>query len=334
MKKNIDNEKIDFVLIWVDGNDPEWQREKEKYSPNKNTDSRNIRYRDWDNLKYWFRGVEKFAPWVNKIYFVTCGHYPKWLNKENPKLVCIKHEDFIPKEYLPTFSSHTIELNLHRIKGLSEKFVYFNDDIFLLKKTKENDFFKKNKAREISVFSPVAGDDELFVSVCNNVNLIINRHFKKNKLIKENISNFLNLKYGNLNIRTLLCLPFHRILGFYETHSCNAYNKKIFEIVWKKEYDALNNTCKNKFRNKNDVNQYLIKQWQICSNETIPTTNNKKTVRIFDNIEYACKLITQKKAKILCLNDSESTEREFEKAKEKIKQSFEKILPDKSSFEK
>ena len=73
---------IDFIMIWVDGNDPEWQKEKRKYQPGDAADDREIRYRDWDNLQYWFRAVEKFAPWVNRIHFVTCGHLPKWLNLE------------------------------------------------------------------------------------------------------------------------------------------------------------------------------------------------------------------------------------------------------------
>lgn len=61
---------IDFIMIWVDGNDPEWQKEKRKYQPGDAADDREIRYRDWDNLQYWFRAVEKFAPWVNPYHFV------------------------------------------------------------------------------------------------------------------------------------------------------------------------------------------------------------------------------------------------------------------------
>lgn len=136
-----ENYPIDFVVTWVDGNDPVWQAEKAKYSPSKNADNRNVRFRDWDNMQYWFRAVEKFAPWVNKIHFVTYGHLPKWLNINNPKLNIVKHSDFIPKEYLPTFSSHSIELNLHRIESLAERFVYFNDDMFLIRPVKRELFF-------------------------------------------------------------------------------------------------------------------------------------------------------------------------------------------------
>ena len=113
-------------------------------------DTRNVRYRDWDTLKYWFRGVEKYAPWVNKIHFVTYGHLPKFLNTNNPKLNIVNHKDFIPKEYLPTFSANPIELNLHRIKDLSEQFVFFNDDMFVINKVKSTDFFKNGKPRDMA----------------------------------------------------------------------------------------------------------------------------------------------------------------------------------------
>ena len=118
-------EKIDFVIPWVDGNDPQWRAEKAKYDPSGMPQSdAPERYRDWDNLQYWFRGVEKFAPWVNRIHFITWGHLPPWLDTSNPKLNIVKHTDYIPEKYLPTFSSHAIELNMHRIEGLAEHFVF------------------------------------------------------------------------------------------------------------------------------------------------------------------------------------------------------------------
>ncbi len=136
--------KIDFVLLWVDGSDLRWLEEKNRYSDSGGIVSASqsaARYRDWDNLQYWFRGVEKFAPWVNKIYFITWGHTPSWLNKAHPKLKIVNHRDFIPEEYLPTFNSNAIELNLHRIDGLSEHFVAFNDDMFIIDHVEARDFF-------------------------------------------------------------------------------------------------------------------------------------------------------------------------------------------------
>ena len=136
-------EKIDFVVLWVDGNDPAWLAERARYDlTSKDGSNSVVGYRDWGMMRYWFRGVEKFAPWVNHIYFVTCGHYPQWLNLHHPKLTLVKHSDFIPNEYLPTFNSNTILLNIHRIKGLCERFVIFNDDMFLTAPVRDTDFFK------------------------------------------------------------------------------------------------------------------------------------------------------------------------------------------------
>ena len=139
MKRNL---PIDIVVTWVDGSDPAWRAKKEKYTGVKvcegNTE---VRYRDWDTLRYWFRGVEKYAPWVRYVWFVTDGQKPEWLNIDHPKLKWVKHSDFVPGEYLPTFNANTIEWNLHRIEGLAEQFVYFNDDVFMIRETKPEDFF-------------------------------------------------------------------------------------------------------------------------------------------------------------------------------------------------
>src|SRR5699024_12847127 len=83
--------KIDIVKPWVDINDINWQKEKQKYDNNDSKDSRDIRYRDWDLLKYLFRGIEKNIPWVNKIHFITWGHIPTWMNQSHEKLNIVKH---------------------------------------------------------------------------------------------------------------------------------------------------------------------------------------------------------------------------------------------------
>lgn len=142
-------DKIDFVLPWVDGSDSAWIKQRNEYLGIKNDQTQDSRFRDWENLQYWFRGVEKFAPWVNHIYFVTWGHIPSWLNTDHPKLTVVKHEDYIPKQYLPTFSSHPIELNMHRIRGLSEQFVYFNDDTFIINKNGTGRLFQKWSSKRL-----------------------------------------------------------------------------------------------------------------------------------------------------------------------------------------
>ena len=98
--------EIDFVVTWVDMDDPKWKEEFYKYSDkidNSVNEKSEARFRDYGFLKYWFRGVDLFAPWVRKVHFVTSGQKPEWLNIDHPKLNMVSHKDYIPEEYLPVF---------------------------------------------------------------------------------------------------------------------------------------------------------------------------------------------------------------------------------------
>ena len=141
-------EKIDFVVAWVDGNDLVWREKKAQYDGSINTFKEGMNseksYREWGTFKYWFRGVEKFAPWVNKIYLVTDQQKPSWLDINSEKLVLVDHAEIICNDYLPVFSANPIESNIHRIPGLSEHFVFFNDDMYLTAPVEPIDFFSED----------------------------------------------------------------------------------------------------------------------------------------------------------------------------------------------
>lgn len=326
-------EKIDFVITWVDGNDKKWREEKNKYSKVKENDD--FRYRDWDNLKYLFRGIEKFTPWVNKVYFVTCGHLPTFLDTTNEKLVVVNHSDFIDEKYLPTFSSHTIELNLYKIKGLSEKFVYFNDDTFILKNMKEDDFFKKGMPRDSAVISAIAPNgNDFFRNILFNNAQVINRHFKKNVVIKNHPFKWFNLKYHKHLIKTILAMPYNCFLGLHYFHDPSSFLKSSYEEVWKLEYDLLDRTCTHKFRDRDDVNQYVIKDYQKVKGMFIPrSTNTTAFMSVGKDNEKIVKSLRKRKYKMICINDS-SVDIDFEKTKNEINKELDNILPEKSSFEK
>lgn len=329
-------EKIDFVITWVDGSDPKWIKEKESILGLKVDKENDVaRYRDWDNLKYLFRSIEKNAPWVNKIYFVTWGHLPKWLNTEHPKLVIVNHKDFIPSEYLPTYSSHTIELNLHRIKGLSEKFVYMNDDTFILKEVRPDDFFYKNKPVDSAILTAVV-PNEFFLTghvAMNNVR-VINRHYNMHKTVLSNLKNWFHINYGILQFRTLLLLPWHNFPGFKFNHLPSAFLKKTYIDLWNKEFEVLDQTCHHKIRTMSDVNQYLFKQWQIVNKDFYPMKKNfGYFYDIDDNVNEAIKHIKKKKYKVVCINDNEYI-KNFEKSKNSINLFLEGIFPEESHFEK
>ena len=316
---------IDFVMIWVDGNDPEWRREKAKYDGSVITTSNSeVRFRDWDNLQYWFRSVEKFAPWVNKIHFVTWGHIPKWLDTTNPKLNIVKHSDYIPEEYLPTFSSHTIELNLHRIEGLAEQFVYFNDDIFLTAPVKPEDFFKNGKPCDT-----VAQDCIFFgkdsAGPFNGADItVINSHFKKKAVIKSNLGKWLNPKNSFRNVvKTLLLYPWPWFPGLYYQHASNSFLKSTFETVWAKEFEALDETCSHRFRKSGDLNQWVMKFWQQAEgNFEVRPEKFAYCYHVKEsNFKALLEDIPSGKRAMLCINDTSKT-KHFEEKKKKLKEVF------------
>ncbi|RAX48492.1 hypothetical protein DQ353_14810 [Arthrobacter sp. AQ5-05] len=129
-------EPIDLVYTWVNGADEEWQERRRKAETEFDgvllpTANDQARYISHDELRYSLRSVESFIPWVNHIYVVTAGQRPEWMNGSSPKISLVDHKDiFEDRSALPTFNSHAIESQLHRIPNLSERFLYVNDDVF------------------------------------------------------------------------------------------------------------------------------------------------------------------------------------------------------------
>ena len=330
------NNKIDFVIMWVDGNDLEWQKEKGKYRKNLKGDNRDFRFRDWDNLQYIFRGIEKFTPWVNRVHLVTWGHLPKWLNVNNAKLNIVKHSDFLPEEYRPCFNSEALEVNLHRISGLSDNFVYFNDDTFILRKMKDTDFFQNNTPCDSAILNVHCCELQDGGSLCNFLNIgIINKYFNMTDVLKNNFNKWFNIKYGVKGFRTLYLLPCPRFPGMLMQHLPTSFNKKTFETVWKLEKDVLDMTSKNKFREFADVNQWLFEEWQLASGNFVPRSPRiGKTLVGLPGLKEACEIVEKQKVKLLSFNDADMTYDDFVFARNKFNDSLSKILPEKSSFEK
>lgn len=136
-----------MVYTWVNGSDPIWLKSYflHKY-PNsfseKNVSTEKNRYRDSDELRYSLRSLEVNAPWIRRIYIVTDNQIPYWLDLDNERIEIVTHQDIFPfSADLPVFSSPAIEAHLHRIPGLSKRFIYFNDDVFLGAPTWPDDFY-------------------------------------------------------------------------------------------------------------------------------------------------------------------------------------------------
>ena len=129
---------IDIVYLWVDGSDPVWQRKRHlayanwiDLNPNELAVFGNAagRYRDNGELRFNLRALEKFFPQHGHIYIVTDGQSPRWL-RHHPGVTLVDHQDLLPQGQGPVFDSGNIESYLHRITGLSERFIYMNDDVF------------------------------------------------------------------------------------------------------------------------------------------------------------------------------------------------------------
>ncbi|WP_353827867.1 stealth family protein [Agromyces sp. SYSU T0242] len=136
--------EIDMVFSWVDGSDTEFLRERARrmqtYVVGEGDDSE-ARYRQIDELKYALRSVYLFAPWVRHIYICTDSRPPAWLAR-HPKVTVVRAEEmFADPSVLPTYNSHAVESQLHRIPGIAEHFLYSNDDMFFGRPVSPDLFF-------------------------------------------------------------------------------------------------------------------------------------------------------------------------------------------------
>lgn len=329
----MDNQKIDFVILWVDCNDPKWQQMYNDFT-GKDTLIDPNRYRDWGFLKYWFRSVEINAPWVNKIYFVTCGQKPKFLNTSHPKIKCITHDEFIEQKYLPLFNSSAIEMNLFKIEGLSEQFVYFNDDMFLNAPVVPSDFFVNGKPCDNAVLDmviPMGENDVFYHTVLNDID-IINKYYAKRDVLKKNIGGWLTLRYGKEVIRNICLTPWKYFAGFKNYHLPNSYLKSSFSTMYNREPQAFERTWSHNFRSSEDINQYLIQDYQLCEGLFYPKRKSGKFFEIGPQTEEIVNNILSNKYKMICLNDDKN-DIDFDSNRAAVIKAFDTKYPNKSSFE-
>jgi hypothetical protein len=334
------------VLTWVDGSDPSWLAWKKLFEADDDELSRDIntrgdfRYRDMGLLRYWFRAVERFAPWVNRVFFVTCGQKPDWLDESHPKLRLVDHRDYIPEEYLPTFHSDTIELNLHRIPDLSETFVLFNDDTFLLRPCRPRDFFRGGlPVLPCDLGIPNWLGPSLTSRVVLNNYGILNRSLDIRRMAWKNIRKYADVRsLGAVRaVKNLLSLAVNRtVLQGCFGHLALPHLKSTLAMAWERHPEAMDRTSRHKFRHDDDVNQWFLSSWELVTGKFHPA--NEKRIGCFfpvcePSLEEACDAIRRRKRLHICLNDTE-TAADSRRCFEAVAGAFEEILPETSSFEK
>lgn len=336
------NSPIDIVIPWVDGTDPAWINERNKYSHVKDDDKAsflNNRYQSWNNLHLWFRAIDECMPWINNVFLITCGHVPEFINQEYDKLKIVKHFDFIPWEYLPTFNSNTIEMNIHRIKELSENYILFNDDVFPLKYIDEDYYFKNDVVCDeaieniITTGSFTSGLHVQRYAQLNNM-FIINKYFKKKEVQAANWDKWYCEDYGDRLERTKACAYWYDFPGFYDPHLANALKKSTLAHLWEIESEVMHKGSLDRFRGADDVTQYLIRYWQLCTGDFIPRRTRGKV--FFPNIntyQDTVDYINKSPEHMISFNENCSSE-EFPVIRDAINSALEKRFPNKCSYEK
>jgi hypothetical protein len=330
---------IDFVVLWVDMDDPAWRASFAGWSGLASTDnSRNetseARFRDYGFLKYWFRGVERFAPWVRRVHFVTCGQTPAWLDGTNPKLHLVSHTDFIPADYLPSFNSGVIESWLHRIPGLSERFVYFNDDFFLTCDTPPERFFRGGLPCDIAAFRFNSGGSQWARMLKNNIALI-NRHFDKREVTRRDRDKWFDPSYGGKARWNHLLRWYPRFATLRTPHNAQPYLRSTYERVWAACGDELREASAHRFRSTGDLTHELFRAWQICEGNFEPY-NTYTDTRMFPLVvkpAAAIRAVREQTYRLVCLNDNVHI-RNYARVMASLEGSFRAILPEPSGFEK
>ena len=193
--------EVDVVYTWVDSDDPEWQEllarhtempideasssDDQSEEPDQGKVVDTDRFLCRDELKYSLRSLLKFAPWVRHVYVLTNCKPPPWFDESNERVRWVYHEEIIDAEHLPTFSSHAIEASVHLIPGLSEHFLYFNDDLFVVKPVEKSDFFLPNGIPKIRpepygmVHGELDPEHPDYINAARNVQALLKEAFGK-----------------------------------------------------------------------------------------------------------------------------------------------------------
>jgi len=310
-------EKIDVVYTWVDGKDPNWQKAfqetKTGYKERVVTDSQTAaRFRSHDELKYSLRSLHKYAPFINHIYIVSFSQRPEWL-LPHPKISVIDHKElFLTLDDLPTFNSQAIEANLHHIHGLSECYIYFNDDVFLGRAVEKSSFFSHDGKPKIFLASwiapdaPVHGDDPAFEASWKNTNALLNRLF------------------GNKARYALEHAPF-------------AFRRSLQKDVEKCLPGHFRRVSSHKFRSPEDLlltagfSQYLLDYYGLICRAHIDSI----VIGLKDDLEAnrrALESIQTKKPTTFCIEDAMQND-SFEQ-NQQLLHFFERYFPEKAPWEK
>ncbi len=292
---------MDIVITYVDGNDPVWKQDYEKYT---NVPVMQKRFRDWGTLKYLLRGIEVNMPFVRNVYLVVShpSQVPEWADQSDLKVVL--HKDIIPADYLPTFNCNPIEMHLHRIEGLDEEYLYFNDDLYPLAPCRPEDFFRDGKG--VLGFSSHFLVSGMYKKICRNSDT----HARK-----------------ALGLKPSFCFmrPQHTCTPMFKSEC-----EQLYSIL---EQDIL--ASLTRVRTGENLNQYLFLDYQLYKGRMInEKISNKHYSVAVASPEKLKSFILSPTRNLMCVNDVHLSEERYLKLRSAMIEAFEMKFPQKSRFEK
>lgn len=293
---------MDVVITYVDGNDPIWKKDYEKTT---NVPVMEKRFRDWGTLKYLLRGVQFKMPFIRNVYLVVSheSQVPDWVDRSELNIVL--HKDIIPSEFLPTFNCNPIEMHLHRIPGLDEEFLYFNDDMFPVGDCKPTDFFRDGK--------PVIG---------------YYKHLFASGMYKKICRNSDRLARKALGMKSS-CI-FTR-----PQHICSPMLKSECDELYAKVEPEIRETSATRTRTEQNLNQYLFLDYMNYKGLVIreKISNKHYSVAVASPNSLRSFLANPTK-NLVCINDVRLSEARYQELRGAILDAFESAFPQKSRFEK
>lgn len=294
---------VDFVFPYVDCSREQWRKQYVDTCNalgyyNRAKAAISERYRDFGFLKYLFRGIAKYMPFIRKVFFLVQSEdqVPEWIDRNTVTIVT--HEQFIPSAYLPTYNSTTIEMFLWNIPGLSEHFIYGNDDIFPLKTTTKEDYFAENGNLKIR-YKPRSSTSGQFSMVCKHT-------------FETVVSTF-----SNVGVGMYYFTPCHELVPMKKSHCLWVYTRLEPQIK----------RAISPFRAEKNFNQYLYSIYELVTdNTTVPERTYIYTI-MGDKMEMVAQEITNANYNCLILNDNAETNIEHWQNDKLVINAFNKRFP-------
>ena len=301
---------VDFVFPYVNPNDPFWQTQF-SYFKGTEFNLKEERFRDFSVVKYIFRSIEQYAPWINRIVLIVAykSQLPSWL-KECDNLYVVEHKDFIPKEYLPTFNSNTIEMFIHKIPGLAEHFIYSNDDLLFINNTSLDDFFENENKIKLAYTFQHKKNPTAFLGSCKRTWDVVEQLFSRHYNLSEDYV-FLKQFHGAASPRLL--------------SDCKECYKLLEDKILK-SLSLFRNVDKN-------LNQYMFGYFSLYREHVSSIMMNNKIgvyLAAEDGIDKIEDAVFNCPARMLCINDTKCMTVEI---LDKVYNFLEKKFPKKSKYE-